>query len=106
VNSNLISADGDDLVYVLCTIKDKNGIMCPRANYMLHFKVTGAGEYVAADNGKQADDRSFSEPYCRTFNGKCMVIIRSLEKQSGKIELSVTAEDLQVIHKTVTIQSK
>lgn len=89
-----IMCDGDDLVYVECTIVDENGTTCPNAELKLNFDVQGAGEYLASDNGNQASSRTFSEKYCETFSGKCMVIIRSIKGQCGEIHLNVTSDEL------------
>ncbi len=99
-----IEADGDDVVYVECSIVDKSGIVCPLERTQLNFEVNGAGEYLAADNGHQAEDRTFSEKYCNTLSGKCMVIIRSIEEIKGEIILTVSSDKYET--KSVSILSK
>lgn len=92
---DVINADGDDVVYVQCDIKDENGTHCPLSSTKLSFAVTGAGEYLASDGGDATSTRVFSEPYCELFNGKCVVIIRSLENVKGDIVLTVKADNMQ-----------
>ena len=86
--------DGEDLVYVRCRIVDAAGTLCPLAETSLRFAVDGAGVYLAADNGNPASDRTFSEPYCTSFSGQCMVIIQSKPDSAGAARLTVTAEGL------------
>ncbi len=88
----VISADGDALCYIRCTIVDKEGTVCPCSDIQLNFSVTGPIEYIAADSGYQADERTFGEPYCKTLSGKCMVIIRSIKDKPGTGILTVTSE--------------
>ncbi len=89
-----ISADGDDLTYIRCTVADQNGTPCPDSNMMLRFSVEGPGEYIASDNGSESSTRVFSEPFCDTLHGKCMVIIRSLKGKQGIVKLKVTSQEL------------
>ncbi len=89
-----ITADGDDVVFVRCTIVDEKGNLCPTANVKLDFEVSGAGEYLASDAGNAASTRVFSETYCDTFNGMCMAVIRSIKDTTGEITLKVSAENM------------
>lgn len=87
-----ITADGDDLLYIRCTAIDENGTPCPTANFRLDFAAYGACEYLAADNGDPTDLRTFSKPYCNLFNGKAMIILRSLKDKTGEIKVTVTSD--------------
>ncbi len=87
-----IRADGDEVVYICCTVIDEHGTVCPLGKTRLNFAVSGAGEYLASDNGNPAEDRTFSESYCDTYSGKAMAIIRSIEGKTGDVTLTVTSE--------------
>ncbi len=63
----------DGLVFVEAQILDQEGHLCPNAACTLHFEVTGAGKYLASDNGNPIDTRTFSEPWCNAFHGKAMI---------------------------------
>lgn len=98
-----LQADGDDLLYVKCSVVDEHDILCPTACLPLSFTVSGAGEYLAADNGNAADDRTFAKPYCNTFNGLCVAIIRAKQGQTGAVTLQVSAEPFAP--QTITVQA-
>lgn len=87
-------ADGESLVYIKCAVLDENDVICPNASYKVDFSVTGAGEYVASDNGDPTDTWIFSKPYCKTFHGLCMAIVRSKQGEVGEIVLTVTSDYL------------
>lgn len=99
-----ISADGEEVVYIRCTAVDSNGVVCPKANFRLDFETLGACEYLASDNGDPTDLRIFSKPYCNLFNGKCMIILRSVKDKIGDITVNITSD---VVHeKSVSLTAK
>ena len=88
-----INADGKDLSFVTIEILDKDGNFCPRADNMLFFNVSGAGNLKALCNGNAIDQTSFASNYMRVFNGKTVAIIEST-KQAGDIVLNVSGGKL------------
>ena len=64
-----IRADGSDLSFVTLTVEDKSGLMVPRADNAIHFKISGPGEIVATDNGDATDLISFPSHDRKAFNG-------------------------------------
>jgi beta-galactosidase len=88
-----IKPDGKDLSFVTVEILDKNGVLCPRADNLLFFQVTGAGKLKAICNGNPIDQTSFASSYMRTFNGKMVAVIEPGET-SGEISLSVSGGKL------------
>ncbi|HEY1788067.1 MAG TPA: beta-galactosidase GalB, partial [Verrucomicrobiae bacterium] len=49
----------DELSYVTVTVEDKDGLVVPQANNLIHFQASGPGEIVATDNGDATDLTSF-----------------------------------------------
>jgi beta-galactosidase len=90
---NVINADGQDLSYVTVELKDSNGITNPHATLPINFNVSGAGEIVAVANSYPKSTESFTQPKRTTWQGKCLVIIKSTNKP-GKIVLYASAEGL------------
>ena len=86
---NTIKADGKDLSFVTVELLDKNGNLCPRANNLLFFDVTGAGKLKAVCNGDATDQTAFVSKYMRTFNGKMVAVIES-DTNAGEIKLKVS----------------
>ena len=98
-----LHADGRDLVFVTVSIRDKDGLIVPRASDRVRFSLTGPGEIVAVDNGDATRMESFQAKDCRTFNGLCLVIIRTRAGDPGAITLHADADGLQPAQ--VTTQS-
>ncbi|GAB3649821.1 beta-galactosidase GalB [Echinicola sediminis] len=89
-----IDADGRDLAYVTVEIFDKDGNICPLADNLVQFSVSGAGELIAVDNGDPTSTSLFQADYRKAFNGKCLAIIRSKEK-AGEISLKAICKGLK-----------
>jgi beta-galactosidase len=89
-----IFADGKELAFVTVSVVDKNGIVCPRANNLINFKVEGEGKVRAVGNGDPTSLESFVKPFRKAFNGKCMVLIQS-STHPGSIKLIAKSDGLQ-----------
>ena len=89
-----IMADGKELAFVTVSIVDKNGIICPRASNLVSFTVKGEGALRAVGNGDPTSLESFVEPRRMAFNGQCMAIVQSSDKQ-GEITLVAESDGLE-----------
>lgn len=99
----ILNADGKDLAFVTVSVVDKNGILCPRANNLIHFSVEGEGTVRAVGNGDPTSLESFVKPFRKAFNGKCMAIIQS-DRKAGEITLTAESEGLE--SKLISIKTK
>jgi beta-galactosidase len=88
-----ISADGDDLSFVTVRIEDKDGDLCPMADSLVHFTVTGAGKIEAVDNGSAASEESFQADHRKAFSGMALLIVRSTGKP-GAVHVTATSDGL------------
>jgi len=95
-----IRADGKDLAFVTVEIVDKAGNLCPLADQLLFFEVSGAGKLKALCNGNAVDQTSFSSNYMRVFNGKLVAVIESTDL-AGQINLKAYGSNLE--QQTITI---
>jgi len=94
VDRSVIKADGKDLAFVTVEVVDKNGNLCPGADQMLFFEVSGAGRLKALCNGNAVDQTSFSSNYMRVFNGKLVAVIES-SGFAGQINLKAFGSNLE-----------
>jgi len=99
----VISADGKDLSYVTVSVVDKDGNLCPNADNQININVTGAGKFKVVCNGDASSLELFHLPTMKTFSGKLVVTLQSLET-AGTIELEVSAVKLK--NGKISIQSK
>jgi beta-galactosidase len=89
-----IRADRNDLSYVTVEIADESGRRVPNADIPVRFSVTGVGKLAAQGSGSPNDPASFCMPARRTFQGRCLAIIRPTGG-SGNITLRAEAEGLE-----------
>jgi beta-galactosidase len=99
---DMIHADGDDLSFVTVRIEDKDGNLCPGADNLVHFNVTGAGDIAAVDNGNAATVESFHADHRTAFSGMALLIVRSRSAQAGKIHVVATGDGLAQGAATIT----
>jgi beta-galactosidase len=88
-----INADRNDLAYVSVEIRDKDENLIPNTDITVKFIVSGEGELLASGNAAPNDMHSFRKPECKTFNGKCLAIIRPYSK-AGSIKVNAEAAGL------------
>jgi beta-galactosidase len=99
---NELIPDTKDLAFVTVSILDKDGNLCPLAENLVNFKISGAGTLRAVGNGNPASLEPFEASYRKAFYGRCMVILQSTN-ELGMI--NVTAESDGLTPSTIQIQS-
>ncbi|MDE6267980.1 MAG: DUF4982 domain-containing protein [Muribaculaceae bacterium] len=98
-----IKADGTDLSYVLVEILDDRGNLCPLADNLVTFDVSGAGFNAGVDNGSPISLERFKDDKRRAFYGKAMLIVQS-DGSGG--DITVTASSPGLESSTATISAK
>lgn len=86
-----IKADGKDLCYIRVQIQDKDGNVCPRAENIVFFDVSGNGRLRATCNGNPVDLTAFSSDNMRAFSGELLLIVDSPSAKKGEITVSATS---------------
>jgi beta-galactosidase len=102
-DKSTINADGTDLSFITVKILDDNDILVPNADNLISFEITGEGKIIGVDNGLQTSLESFKANYRRAFNGMCLAVIQSNEKQ-GQIKLTAISKRLKGA--SIIIESK
>ena len=97
-----LKASGEDLSFILVEAYDKNGNLCPLAEYMINFELKGPGEIAGVGNGNPQSHEPFVAPYRKLFNGKAMLIVRTITNKPGKITVEASAEGLKPAKTSLT----
>jgi beta-galactosidase len=100
-----ILADGDDLSFITVRVEDRDGNLCPSADNLVRFNVTGAGTIAAVDNGNAATDEPFQADRRKAFSGMALLIVRSNRGQAGRIHIAATSDGLTAAAADVTTHS-
>ena len=75
-------------------IEDKDGNICPIADNLVQFNVTGAGAIAAVDNGDAATIEPFHADRRKAFSGLALLIVRSRPGQPGRVHVTATSQGL------------
>jgi beta-galactosidase len=89
-----IDAGGRDLSFVTVRIEDREGNLCPMANNLVRFTLSGPGSIAGVDNGDSATTEPFQANQRTAFYGLALAIVRS-DKAAGSVRLVASAEGLQ-----------
>ncbi len=92
IDREVISADGYDLSYITIDCVDSDGNFVPTAMNQLYIDIEGAGELMGVDNGNAAGSESLKGSKIKLFNGKALVIVRSLRNIPGDIRIKVRGD--------------
>jgi beta-galactosidase len=88
-----ITASGQDLCYVTVELVDNDGNRNPTVEQHVEFYLKGPGSIVAVGSSNPMSLESYQKPYRKTYQGRCLVIIRS-DKEPGTIQLEATSNGL------------
>jgi len=90
-----LAATGCDLSYVLVEAVDEKGTPCPLADDLIRFTLEGPAEIAGVGNGNPLSLEPFQANHRKLFNGKAMVILRSLEGKPGRIRFTAGGDGLR-----------
>jgi len=99
-----LKANGEDLAFIIVSMLDKDGNLCPTASDNLTFEVSGNGKFEAACNGDATSLQPFTNPEMKLFSGQLVVVVRS-SKSAGALTLKVNDQE-RGISKELTIKSE
>jgi beta-galactosidase len=96
-----IRSGGDDLSFVTVRVEDKDGNLCPLADNLMRFKISGPGSIAGVDNGNAASVEPFQADYRKAFSGMALLIVRSGE--AGQVRVMATSDGLLAAETTINI---
>lgn len=98
-----ISADGEDLSFILIEAVDRDGNLCPKADHEISISIKGPGRIAGIGNGNPRSLNPFQSDSVGLFYGKAMLITGS-DFTGGEIEIEAEAKNLKKA--SVTIESE
>ena len=88
-----LRADGQDLAFVTVKLLDRDGMLNPNADELVHFDLQGPGSIVAVASSDPRSVESFRQPQRRAWRGRALAIVKAKE-QAGVLKLRAEAEGL------------
>jgi beta-galactosidase len=93
-SATTLTADGEDASLIEADIVDSAGRIVPTASDEVTFAVAGQGQIAGTGNGNPSDLELNTSPERAAFNGKCMVVVQSVDGAPGNIKLTASAPGL------------
>ncbi|MGO9337842.1 MAG: glycoside hydrolase family 2 TIM barrel-domain containing protein [Terracidiphilus sp.] len=100
-----INQNRNDLSYVMVHILDKDGNLVPDAVADVRFQVSGPGKLAAVGNANPRETDSFHVPRRRTYQGRCLAIVRPTGAP-GLITLLAASDGLEQASVSITAQNR
>ena len=100
---SIIDSDGQDLSFVNIEAIDAAGHFQPSSEQQVEFTITGPGVIAGIGNGDTKDLEQYQANHRALFNGRALVVIRSLRNQ-GMIKLTAKAVGMGETSVNVTVQ--
>ena len=94
VDRREIKATAQDLAYVTVRILDAEGRLCPDADNLVKFKLSGPGRIAGVGNGNAICHEDVQASQRSAFHGLCLAVLQST-RQPGTLKLTASADGLQ-----------
>jgi len=91
-----------ELVFIPIEVKDKNGVLCPKAQNNIRVIVEGAGELIGLDSGNQFSHERYKTDNRNAYEGRIMATIKPTN--SGVITVKALSDSLTLITKTIIVK--
>ena len=85
----VISADGQDLSFIVVEVVDREGHVCPDAAVSCDAAVSGQGRLLAFASADLRDHEPATTAHVTTWHGRALLVVRSTEKK-GRARISIT----------------
>ncbi|MCG8525040.1 MAG: DUF4982 domain-containing protein, partial [Opitutales bacterium] len=92
-NRNSAFANGVDVIRIEASITDEEGKMCPNADDLVAFEISGPAELLAVENGDILDTSPHRVNTRRVFKGKCLLLIQA-KKETGTVKIRAVSRGL------------
>ncbi len=94
VDRRRIAADGQDLAFVTVRVLDAEGHLCPNADNVVRFELSGPATLAGVGNGNPISHEDFQARQRRAFHGLGLAVVKA-GREPGTVRLAASAEGLQ-----------
>ena len=85
---SVITADGQDLSYIIVEVVDSKGNVCPDAAIPCEAIVKGQGTLLSFASADLKDREPYTSPKVTTWKGRALLVVRSTQKK-GNAQVSI-----------------
>ncbi|WP_230397925.1 glycoside hydrolase family 2 TIM barrel-domain containing protein [Novisyntrophococcus fermenticellae] len=88
-----LKADGQELLFLEISMRDKEGYQVENANNRIHIRVEGAGSLVGMDNGDSTESDGYKSYSRKLFSGKLLAVCKA-DTVPGELKITVESPGL------------
>lgn len=88
-----LHADGQELLFLEISMKDKDGYSVENANNRVKIEVHGAGQLIGTDNGDSTEKDGYKTDSKRLFSGKLLAVLKA-GTVPGILEICVSSPEI------------
>lgn len=92
-DKTIMTADNQDITFVIAEITDRHGNVVPDAAIPLSFSVSGPASVLASGSADLTSMEPYSTPSVTTWKGRAIVAVKST-RRTGAIRLTATSPSL------------
>lgn len=101
---NQLKADGQELLFLEISMKDKEGYPVENANNRIHIQVEGSGSLVGMDNGDSTESDGYKTYSRKLFSGKLLAVCKA-DAVPGKLKITVESPGLPSAYLNVPVMA-
>ena len=101
----LITADGQDLAYIMVEVVDGEGRVVPEAAIPCNVNVSGRGRLMAAGSADMKDVEPTTSPKVTTWKGRALIVVRS-DRKAGSAKVTVSSTNASLPKASITLKMK
>lgn len=99
-----LKADGQELLFLEISMKDKEGYPVENADNRIHIRVEGAGSLVGMDNGDSTESDGYKAYSRKLFSGKLLAVCKA-DTVPGELKITVESPGLPSAYLTVPVMA-
>ena len=89
-----VRADGEDLIFLIISVTDVNGVFCAEAADCVTVKVEGKGRLVGISSGDPRSHESCRGKTIKVFKGLMLAVVQT-DNESGEIIITAASPKLE-----------
>jgi beta-galactosidase len=98
-----LRAGGQDLAFVTVKVTDRRGVVCPAADDLVRFELSGPADLVGVGNGDPISHEDFQADRRSAWHGLALAVIRAGDGP-GTVRLRARAEGLDAAEVTIRVR--
>ncbi|MFI3305134.1 MAG: glycoside hydrolase family 2 TIM barrel-domain containing protein [Rikenellaceae bacterium] len=102
LDKSVVRANGRDVIHCEASIVDKDGVMLPNADHLIHFTLSDNARNIGVENGDVMDLAPHKVDSRKAFSGKALLMVQST-REGGDITIRAEVDGLSAAEVVVDV---